>query len=79
MLCTCSCPAASAHKATAPPYCPRRAPLLPADNEALKLKMAQAAETHRKIHEQYNLPYEVEPGSVMDRAQKFWKKKQARK
>lgn len=49
------------------------------DDDGLKLKMAQAADTHRKIYQQYNLPYEVEPGSVMEKAQKLWKKKQARR
>jgi hypothetical protein len=58
-----------------PASCPCRC----ADDEGLKWKMAQAAEQHRKIYESYNLPYNVEPGSIMDKAMKLWKRKQSRK
>lgn len=41
--------------------------------------MSRAASNHQKIYESYNLPYVVEPGSDLDKAQKMWRRKQARK
>lgn len=49
------------------------------DEAGLKEAMLRAAENHKRILDQYNLPYDVEPGSDMDKAQKMWKRKQARR
>lgn len=45
----------------------------------LKESMLRAAHNHQRIHDSYNLPYDPEPGSDMDKAQKLWKRKQARR
>jgi hypothetical protein len=49
------------------------------EDPKLRDSMARSAANHRRIHESYNLPYEAEPGSDMDKAQKMWRKKQVRK
>lgn len=41
--------------------------------------MVKAAENHQHIHDSYNLPYDPEPGSIMDKAMKLWKKKETRR
>eukprot|EP00887_Chlorella_sp_A99_P002543 scaffold6.g2543.t1 len=49
------------------------------DDDNVKAAMLRAADTHRKIHEHYNLPYAPEPGSVMDKAMRLWRRRQARR
>ena len=49
------------------------------DDENLKASMALAAANHRRIFDSYNLPYDPEPGSDLERATKLWKRKQARR
>lgn len=49
------------------------------DDPHLKKAMTAAAFQHKQIYDSYNLPEEAEPGSVMEKAMKFWKRKQARK
>jgi hypothetical protein len=39
----------------------------------------RAADMHARIHNSYNLPYDPAPGSIMDKAMKLWRKKQARR
>jgi hypothetical protein len=46
---------------------------------ALRAGMARAAANHARIWNGYNLPYEAEPGSVMDKAQRLWKRREARR
>jgi hypothetical protein len=41
--------------------------------------MLRAADMHARIHESYNLPYHPAPGSIMEKAVKLWRKKQARR
>lgn len=41
--------------------------------------MTRAAANHQRIYDSYNLPYETQPGSDLDKAQRLWKKKQTRK
>ena len=50
-----------------------------ADVDSVKEAMRRAADTHARIFQSYNLPYDAPPGSVMDRAMKLWRKKQSRK
>jgi hypothetical protein len=45
----------------------------------LRAAMAAAADNHQRIHDAYNLPYDPEPGSDMDKAQKLWRRRQARR
>jgi len=45
----------------------------------LKDAMRKAASIQQHIHDMYNFSENVEPGSIMEKAMKFWKKKQARK
>lgn len=49
------------------------------DDPSLKAAMARAAANHQRIYDSYNLPYDPEPGSDMDKAMKVWRRKQARK
>ena len=49
------------------------------DDQKVKEAMLRAAAAHQKIYDSYNLPYEVEPGSDLDKAQKLWRRKEARK
>ena len=49
------------------------------DDARLKRAMTSAAVEHKKIFDMYNLPENVEPGSIMEKAMKFWKRKQNRK
>jgi hypothetical protein len=39
--------------------------------------MRSAAANHQKIYNMYNIPYVTEPGSIMEKATKLWKRKQA--
>lgn len=48
------------------------------DSPHLKHAMSVAASNHEKIHDAYNLPYDPEPGSDMDKAMKLWKRKEAK-
>lgn len=41
--------------------------------------MVAAAQLHARIYQSYNLPYDPAPGSIMDKAAKLWRKKEARK
>ena len=41
--------------------------------------MVTAAEIQAGIYASYNIPYAPAPGSVMDKAQKLWRKKAARR
>jgi hypothetical protein len=45
----------------------------------LKNAMTKAAALQQHIHDMYNIPEVAAPGSVLEKAMKFWKKKQARK
>ena len=49
------------------------------EDPKLRDSMSRAAFNHQKIYESYNIPYIVEPGSDLDKAQKLWRRKQARK
>lgn len=49
------------------------------NNPRLKKAMTKAAVIQKEIHDMYNLPEEPEPGSVMDKAMKLWKRKQVKK
>lgn len=41
--------------------------------------MARAAALHARIFDSYNLAYDPAPGSILDKATKLWRKRQARK
>jgi hypothetical protein len=45
----------------------------------LKGAMQKAAVMQQRIHDMYNVPEVAESGSVLEKAMKHWKKKQARK
>lgn len=51
---------------------------LPKDPKLLEA-MKLAAANHQRIYDSYNIPYQTEPGSVMEKAEKLWRRKQARK
>lgn len=51
---------------------------VPAD-PSLRSAMVHAAENHQRIYDAYNLPYDPEPGSDLDKAQKLWRKREARR
>lgn len=51
----------------------------PADVPSIKAAMARAAGIHARIFDSYNLAYDPAPGSILDKAAKLWRKKQARK
>ncbi len=41
--------------------------------------MMKAASMHARIYDSFNLAYDPAPGSLLDKAMKLWRKKQARK
>lgn len=49
------------------------------DDAQLKTQMRTHARNAAKIHSAYNIPYEVQPGSDLDKAIKLHEQKQARK
>ena len=49
------------------------------DDPTLRDSMARAAANHQRIYDSYNLPYDVAPGSDLDKAQKMWNRKQTKK
>lgn len=51
---------------------------IPNDSK-LKNAMSKAAAVQQHIHDMYNIPENPEPGSILEKAMKLWKKKQARK
>lgn len=48
------------------------------ESPELRYAMTQAASNHKRIYDSYNIPYDPEPGSDMDKAMKLWKRKEAR-
>lgn len=51
---------------------------IPNDSK-LKNAMSKAAAVQQHIHDMYNIPENPEPGSILEKAMKLWKRKQARK
>ena len=47
------------------------------EDPKLKAAMERAGDNHQRIHDSYNLPYDPEPGSDMDKAMKLWKRQRA--
>jgi len=48
-------------------------------NPSLKAAMTRAAANHKRIYDSYNLPYDPEPGSDLDKASKLWRRREARR